>query len=268
LEPVAVGGVAGSGTRVIAHLVRELGFYIGDELNGALDNLWFGFLLGRPNWYRANPAEVPVALSAFEKAMRGNPTFDATERAVVRGAVDGKGPQFEEPGLDPRATARRAEIAHSMERSQGPSADAPGWGWKLPDTHLFLGQLAVTFPGMKYVHVIREGVDLTNKEKSERQVRSWGSRFGLEMPADGRPVAASTVLDYWDAANRQALRLGPTLFGDRFLLLHYESVCSHPAATLATVSSFLGVRPDPTAVKEFSAFVRPPQHGTAERLEG
>lgn len=38
-EPVAIGGVGGSGTRVVAEIVRSLGYYLGGDLNSANDNL-------------------------------------------------------------------------------------------------------------------------------------------------------------------------------------------------------------------------------------
>ncbi len=46
-SPVAIGGVGGSGTRVVAQLLMKLGFYIGSDLNKANDNLWFVLLFNR-----------------------------------------------------------------------------------------------------------------------------------------------------------------------------------------------------------------------------
>jgi hypothetical protein len=40
----AVGGIGGSGTRLIAGLLREVGFDIGPDLNESLDNLTFTLL--------------------------------------------------------------------------------------------------------------------------------------------------------------------------------------------------------------------------------
>ena len=45
--PVAVGGVGGSGTRLIAQVLLELGYYLGGDLNESLDNLWFTLLFKR-----------------------------------------------------------------------------------------------------------------------------------------------------------------------------------------------------------------------------
>jgi hypothetical protein len=44
---VAIGGVGGSGTRLGAALLQVLGYYIGDDLNESLDNLWFTLLFKR-----------------------------------------------------------------------------------------------------------------------------------------------------------------------------------------------------------------------------
>ena len=38
---VAIGGVGGSGTRLIARMLGQLGWYLGDDLNESVDNLWF-----------------------------------------------------------------------------------------------------------------------------------------------------------------------------------------------------------------------------------
>ena len=41
---VAVGGIGGSGTRLIASLLESLDYYIGNDLNISKDNLFFSFL--------------------------------------------------------------------------------------------------------------------------------------------------------------------------------------------------------------------------------
>ena len=39
--PVAIGGVGGSGTRLVAQLLSGAGIHMGDDLNGSSDTLWF-----------------------------------------------------------------------------------------------------------------------------------------------------------------------------------------------------------------------------------
>src|SRR6266550_6138718 len=47
VQPVAIGGVGGSGTRLVAEILRHLGYYMGRDLNEASDNLWFTLLFRR-----------------------------------------------------------------------------------------------------------------------------------------------------------------------------------------------------------------------------
>ena len=48
--PVVVGGVGGSGTRVVEQMLRQLGVYTGADLNSAGDNRWFTLLCKLPRW--------------------------------------------------------------------------------------------------------------------------------------------------------------------------------------------------------------------------
>ena len=67
----AIGGLGGSGTRVFAAMLRHAGVYIGDDLNGPLDNLWFTVLFKRRDWTRKTPQpeQVVAAIRLFRQAM-------------------------------------------------------------------------------------------------------------------------------------------------------------------------------------------------------
>ena len=70
--PVIIGGVGGSGTRVVAEIIEHFGFYIGKDLDKARDNLWFLLLFKRPRWYRRaqhNRQNIFAGLSLFTNAM-------------------------------------------------------------------------------------------------------------------------------------------------------------------------------------------------------
>ncbi len=45
--PVVIGGVGGSGTRLIAQILKDLGYFMGNDLNEANDNLLFPLLFKR-----------------------------------------------------------------------------------------------------------------------------------------------------------------------------------------------------------------------------
>jgi hypothetical protein len=249
--PVVIGGVGGSGTRLAAHLLRELGFYLGDELNPALDNLWFTLLFRRPDWRCAKPAQVPIALRLFERAMDGGLVLEPWERAILRVAMREIGDWvFQDKGAPFR-------WARSMRASAGPPPAAAGWGWKNPITHLYMEELAHAFPAMKYIHVVRNGLELVDRPKTRAQVHAWGPALEIEsLSAMGVPWQC-VELNYWIRANRRALELGPRLFGDRFLVIRYESVCESPRDAVALVSEFAGVKGDPELSYRFSDFVVP-----------
>ena len=49
---VAIGALGGSGTRVVAQIISNLGVDIGDNLNYPNDNLIFTALFRAPKWYK------------------------------------------------------------------------------------------------------------------------------------------------------------------------------------------------------------------------
>ena len=48
--PLVIGGLGGSGTRVVADILLAQGWYLGQDLNRAKDNLLFTLLFKRPYW--------------------------------------------------------------------------------------------------------------------------------------------------------------------------------------------------------------------------
>ena len=70
IPPVVVGGIGGSGTRVIAEMLVELGCHIGDDLNKSLDNLWFVLLFNYPDILNISSEQFDGLLEMFFKAMR------------------------------------------------------------------------------------------------------------------------------------------------------------------------------------------------------
>mgnify|MGYP004007565703 CR=1 FL=1 len=70
-SPVAIGGIGGSGTRLIASVLRDIGFFLGADLNEASDNLWFTLLFKRMELWplEENKEEISRALAIFLNLM-------------------------------------------------------------------------------------------------------------------------------------------------------------------------------------------------------
>lgn len=55
-NPIVIGGVGGSGTRMVAGLLQSFDVNLGDALNESLNILWFTLLFRRPSWKTAKPS--------------------------------------------------------------------------------------------------------------------------------------------------------------------------------------------------------------------
>jgi Sulfotransferase family len=240
-RPVAIGGLGGSGTRLVAEIVQRLGFYLGRDLNRALDNLWFTMLFTRPGWYRRSlkrgggPIRANFAL--FERAMTSGEIGlrDVGPLLAAAGEVAVRGHHASGSGKGLRWPARRLRsILDSEPRAPG----RPGaWGWKEPNTHIFLPHLVEHDPGLRYVHVIRHGYEVACGRK-QSQLYYWGRLFGVEPPEAPSQVPAAS-LRYWARSNTQTLRFAESHLGDRFLLVNYNRLCSEPRPVLDELLAFL-----------------------------
>lgn len=71
--PIVIGGVGGSGTRLIAEIVMDMGFYLGDMLNQSKDLLYFSLLFKRPIWFskvvNSNEHEIFRGLKVLENRL-------------------------------------------------------------------------------------------------------------------------------------------------------------------------------------------------------
>ena len=251
--PVAIGGVGGSGTRVFAEILSGLGFYIGDCLNKSLDNLWFTVLCKRPEWFfqhrEKNEKEIYRAIRIFNKAMTTGLALTAEQDEItyVRNAR-------KEIFSYPRNMGVSRLQAGNILKSRPPdSSRYIGWGWKEPNTHLFLKYLAAFFPDFSYIHVLRHGLDMAYS-KNRQQLLNWGSLYGLTFK-NMKSVTPQNLLRYWIEANNHAVEVGQALLGERFLVMRLEDLCRYPKASIKTMASFIGVKVD---LKELHALSRLP----------
>lgn len=241
--PVAIGGVGGSGTRVVAGALRGAGWYLGDDLNTALDNLWFTLLFKYPAVLLLSGSEFEQLLKIFVAGMEGESSTPRRAARVVQLLADRRCEQHEPAWLSDRA---------SSLLDPGPGAAGRAWGWKEPNTHVVLDRLSVALPRMRYVHVVRSGLDMALSD-NQNQARLWGPSFGV--PYDG---TAESSLRFWCEAQRRVLRAAEAMPG-RFLWLRFEDLCASPEQELARLFEFCGVHDVEQSVDRVVADVRPPE---------
>jgi hypothetical protein len=258
--PVVVGGVGGSGTRVVAEIMQHLGIHMGSDLNQASDNWWFTLLGKLPRWDLAAALEPGSqtlrSFEVLEQAMTGRlgPTRD--ERHLIAEVVERCSNWWRhDPLPDDRPPdwlrARAEAVLHSHGEQH---RDARMWGWKEPNSHLFIEHLHLAFGDrLRYVHVIRNGLHMATS-KNQHQVRRWGSLFDVVVGAEGPNPTES--LDYWIRSNEEAVRKGRALPTGQFMIVNYDELCAEPRVGVQHLIAFFGLDPPDRILQHVTSLPR------------
>ena len=244
-SPVIIGGVGGSGTRVVAEIIRRLGFYIGDDLDSANDNLWFLLLFKRPRWFRRachDRNNIITGLNLLSKAMLGQAGLEWTElqfliRAVFEISIFGHNYKGDGRGFWPFVRAWKM-----IGRRTRTTINENRWGWKEPNSHIYLEFLDSYFSNIKYIHTIRHGLDMAFSG-NQQQLYNWGPILGIELPGSKSDEPAAS-LKYWIKSNRRVLEIGKKLGAQKFLIVNFDRLCLSPKSEIKKIVSFLEIVPD------------------------
>ena len=259
--PVVVGGVGGSGTRVVAKILEDIGYYMGSDLNEALDNLWFTLLFKRPAWFcrqKHLQAQVIKGLTLFEKRMKNEGRITSSEWLfLISAAFDlmlhGHDHLGSGSGIWPLIRMKRLLASRGK-----PDQAYSGWGWKEPNAHIYLECLNQHFPGLKFILVIRHGLDIA-AGKNQAQLYNWGPLFGVAPPRTHRMLPAAS-LEYWIKANQTALSKGRQCLKDRFYVVRFDDLQKNPRTELDQLLAFLDYRDrDAELIDRLTKDIAPPR---------
>lgn len=221
IGPVVCGGVGGSGTRLLALILQELNFFMGKELNQSKDLLLMGRVL--PNLRKmlseSNPDTLLKASSFINESL-----YDVQK--IMMDDID----------------ARHYD----------------GWGWKVPPNFFLIEYLNNVFPNAKYIHLIRNGLDMAYSSNSN-QLRNWGFFFDIvpsELELEKRKNAF--LLKYWVAANNFAISNAEQYMGHNFLLLNFEELCLFPDKSINRICDFLSITVSKEKKKNICNLIIPP----------
>lgn len=241
-SPIAVGAVGGSGTRVLAGLLKRLGYFVGSDLNEAMDNLWFTFLFKRTSVLLDAHSVFDELFQLFAGKMAGKSMGAPISLEVSLQEL------FIDRGEHGSDWLKQRCLTLLSESSS--HAGARLWGWKEPNTHVVLDRLLSLCQTLKYVHVTRSGFDMALSQNLN-QLRLWGP------VAFGRPVELTPryALKYWCFAERRVRMISET-HRDRVLFLRYEELCAAPGEAYRQVARFAGRPFDEEAVAAFTKSVQ------------
>ncbi|WP_432401118.1 sulfotransferase [Wukongibacter sp. M2B1] len=255
-EPVVIGGVGGSGTRVVAEILKQMNYYIGDDLNNANDNLWFVILLNRAKWFlnnnQANREEVMKRFNVFERIMTGS--FEPTHEKITEIMNWSKECRF----FDIKSGLWGKERVNSIIKSQKVDyVKYIGWGWKDPATYLFIGHMKEYFKSYKYIHVIRHGLDMAYS-KNILHLMWFGKLYGIETPKDSSRLRKS-LLNFWIKANNEAINNAKKNLGENFLLINFDELCLKPCEEINKMLRFLGIDKNRVEIDRLYAIPKKPK---------
>jgi len=257
ISPFVIGGVGGSGTRVIAEILRAQGIYLGDDLNAASDNLWFTLLFKRAELFPDdnNLDEMNQGCDLFLKVMTWaqgvgqdvGPFLTLQDHRFLNRLAAEDRLQHPKEWLKQRVDSIQLKFS-------GQQSDATGnnrWGWKEPNSHFFVPYLKSRIPELRYIHVVRHGLDMAFS-KNQNQLAFWGERL-LGRPVDVNDPSDS--LSYWCRVHQRVGRYADDLQG-RFLSIDFDSFCVEPEKQMPELLDFVGVSGGDVALQSLD--VEPP----------
>lgn len=246
--PVGIGGVGGSGTRVVASMLRSLGYHLGHDLNAAGDNLWFTLLFKRPEAITLDDDSLSEAFGLFESAMLGRAFPEA--RALDLAPLVGRAcSQHSEEWYGLRASS----LQHALQTGRVDRHPRP-WGWKEPNTHFLAARLLSLRPTLRYIHVSRCGKDMAFSA-NQNQLSLWGPTL---MPDWDGMADPSSSLRFWALCQSRVLNMAFAHFPARCHWLDFDTLCDAPQVEVQGLLSFLGIPASNGLVAALAAMVQPP----------
>jgi hypothetical protein len=197
-DPLVIGAIGGSGTRVFSKISRHAGVFMGGHVDDQEDS-------------------QPVSRFYSEFA---------SEYLAANGRLDDR--QTEQP---PTFLAQ-----HLREHLEGlPRPDHP-WGIKNPRSILMLPFWHEQFPAMRFLHVLRNGLDMAYSEQ-QNQIRRHGEAvLGADID---RPWPERAML-WWARVNAEAADYGERNLGQAYMRVRLEDLCARPKETVRNLFAFIG----------------------------
>lgn len=113
------------------------------------------------------------------------------------------------------------------------------WGFKNPRTMLLLDFFNDLFPEMKFIHVLRDGRDMSfgNVFAGRRNVHA---PLFLSAEEEERLSPSANAMVFWGRSNLATRGLGRRLLKERYMLVRFEDLCNDPGRILPKLLEFAG----------------------------
>jgi hypothetical protein len=268
-----IGAVGGSGTRLIASILYALGMNMGNYLNEAFDNNVFVFLFRRVQTLGLSDKEFNFYMNIMYKTFHPGMKLTNEENKLIDKLSLTMGQQFTKRKLREHADRIKQMIQNGPDKGLSKETremfqkiedgvrieDKPlasKWGWKAPNSHVIMKRLHHLYPKMKYIMVIRNGLDMAFSD-NKNQLELWGPKLFKQSDMEEPNWAESPrlALKYWCIVYKKILKEAEEM-GRQFYLLRYEELCENPSETMKELLNFLEVEPTKELVDILAGLVK------------
>jgi hypothetical protein len=242
-SPLVVIGMHRSGTSLVARLLAAAGVHIGADLNTHAESGFFREL---------NRGVLRAAHAEWDWPLAMLPVLEDAELCAVLGER-----------LAQHCVSREVRSFLGCRFGRARLRDrGNAWGWKDPRTTLTLPVWLRVFPGLRVVHVQRDGIDVTASLVARERQR----RLHLDSaPRSSRCLDPERAFALWTEYLELGLRATRELPGGRLHTLRFEQLLERPDEALAGLLRFAGLEPDPARLRELACQV---DRARGERFRG
>ena len=281
---VVVGAVGGSGTRLIASMLHVLGMDIGVNLNESLDNNVFVYLFRRTDIIKEKNDIFDSCLDIMRKSFKGRSELTPKEENIMNELSQKPRQMLTLKWLQDQSSVIRNmimntpdsvfktkskrilyDVTKSKEILEKAKKDMPlknkpllgKWGWKAPNSHTVMLRLHKAYSKMKYVMVIRNGLDMAFSD-NKNQLELWGPvLFTPEEMSDPKWAESPRLaLKYWCISHRRIFEDAKRM-GKQFFLIDYDTLCNNKKEEITRFLKFLDIPYDEEMVEILSSYIKP-----------
>lgn len=216
--PVVVVGMHRSGTSMLSRLLENLGVFMGRDLTGNAESLFFQSL----NRY--------IIEEAGGDWVNVKPVF---EHLQSQDFVQRHADRLINILIEKRGLRRFHGEFRFFTWSLGFSTP---WGWKDPRNTVTLPIWLAVFSRLRVIHIVRSGIDVAISLHRRENCRSRDDRdFRLEC------LDFDACFNLWDLYSTVWQRHRGLVPDERRLEIQYESVLQDPETTVRDIACFMGL---------------------------
>lgn len=230
MEPIIILGMHRSGTSLIAELLKDLGLFIGNDLNVHFESKSFleinDFILSTAHAHWDYPLNIENLLD--DKASFENVVFN------IQKIINNFNFKKQYWGIQ-NILLKKQKKLH--------------WGWKEPRTTATFPIWLKLFPNAKFLFIHRNGVDVAqslNLREKKRQGKINSPVYSL------RCLDINESFKLWEEYNNIYEKYKNLISNSNLLSFSYEDLIEYPIKHLKIISEFIGLNIDNTKINMIS----------------